>query len=60
MQVPGTRSSDGSFQFSGPRKYSYAHVNWPKKAKITFRRGCGGASITPINKLSIFDGLGVN
>ena len=25
----------GSFQFSGPRKYSFAHVYWPKKAKLT-------------------------
>ena len=23
----------GSFQFSSPRKYSFVHVYWPKKAK---------------------------
>ena len=37
----------GSFHFSGPRKYSFAHVFWPKKAKITpisISTGCGGSS----------------
>ena len=33
----------GSFQFSGPQKYSFVHVYWPKKQQA-FRRGCGGGS----------------
>ena len=32
----------GSFQFSGPRKYSFGHVYWPKKSKNNNSMGVWG------------------
>ena len=60
----------GSFQFSGPRKYYFAHVYWPKKSKNYPNKHFDGGvgAVAPIlkrihnliNKLSIFSGVWVN